>query len=189
MRYKDARDIYTDISLVFWNALYYNEPGSQIASDAGTLKVRNSIGICRNVFLGSIVQGILESEWKKRPILPSGRSSPPPASAQKVHKGVKPSPVHTPADSDTVSRQPSNKTEHKSAQRQPTPDMDVDIMTPEYDVQGNDGTTGPEMERDSEGEEIVKQLEKGLPQWSGFGEEGWMQEDFSVSLVHYMRVF
>ena len=40
-RYKDARDVYTDISLVFWNALYYNEPGSQIADDALTLKVRN----------------------------------------------------------------------------------------------------------------------------------------------------
>lgn len=30
---------YTDLSLVFWNALFYNEPGSQIALDAETLKV------------------------------------------------------------------------------------------------------------------------------------------------------
>lgn len=30
---------YTDLSLVFWNALFYNEPGSQIALDADTLKV------------------------------------------------------------------------------------------------------------------------------------------------------
>ncbi|KAF8628527.1 hypothetical protein AX15_003840 [Amanita polypyramis BW_CC] len=163
-RYKDARDVYTDISLVFWNALYYNEPGSQIAGDAGTLKA------------------VLESEWKKRPLLPSGRSSPPPSSAQKVHKGVaksQPPSVPNPVHSDTISMKSSNaasKIEHKSAQRQPTPDMDVDIMTSEYDNQGNEGTTGPEMERDPESEEIVKQLEKGLPQWSGFGEEGWMQE-------------
>ena len=39
-RYKDPLDAYTDLSLVFWNALYYNEPGSQIASDAEVLKVR-----------------------------------------------------------------------------------------------------------------------------------------------------
>ena len=38
-RYKEATDVYTDISLVFWNALYYNEPGSGIATDAETLKV------------------------------------------------------------------------------------------------------------------------------------------------------
>jgi chromatin structure-remodeling complex subunit RSC1/2 len=34
-------DAYTDLSLVFWNALYYNEETSQIASDAETLKVRS----------------------------------------------------------------------------------------------------------------------------------------------------
>jgi hypothetical protein len=39
-RYKEASDVYTDLSLVFWNALFYNEPKSQIALDAETLKVR-----------------------------------------------------------------------------------------------------------------------------------------------------
>lgn len=38
-RYKEPLDVYTDLSLVFWNALFYNEPGSQIALDAETLKV------------------------------------------------------------------------------------------------------------------------------------------------------
>jgi hypothetical protein len=33
---------YTDLSLVFWNAIFYNEPDSQIALDAVTLKVRVS---------------------------------------------------------------------------------------------------------------------------------------------------
>ena len=42
-RYKDVLDIYTDLSLVFWNALFYNEPTSQIAVDAKTLKVRRWI--------------------------------------------------------------------------------------------------------------------------------------------------
>ena len=39
-RYREASDVYTDLSLVFWNALFYNEPDSQIALDAGFLKVR-----------------------------------------------------------------------------------------------------------------------------------------------------
>ena len=39
-RYKEATDVFTDISLVFWNALFYNEAGSQIALDAESLKVR-----------------------------------------------------------------------------------------------------------------------------------------------------
>jgi chromatin structure-remodeling complex subunit RSC1/2 len=38
--YKDPLEIYEDLSLVFWNALYYNEPASQIYKDAETLKVR-----------------------------------------------------------------------------------------------------------------------------------------------------
>ena len=38
-RYREASDVYTDLSLVFWNALFYNEPDSQIAMDAGSLKV------------------------------------------------------------------------------------------------------------------------------------------------------
>ena len=53
-------------------------------------------------------------------------------------------------------------------------------MSPEYDVQANDGATGHDVERDPESEEIVKQLEKGLPQWPGFGEEGWAQEASAV---------
>jgi chromatin structure-remodeling complex subunit RSC1/2 len=38
-RYKEPLDVYRDISLVFWNALFYNEPKSQIAADAESLKV------------------------------------------------------------------------------------------------------------------------------------------------------
>lgn len=39
------------------------------------------------------------------------------------------------------------------------------------------------MPRDQESDEIVKQLEKGLPPWPGFGEEGWSEDIGQVSLV------
>jgi len=49
----------------------------------------------------------------------------------------------------------------------------------------SDGYGGDEMsaimERDPESEEIVKQLEKGLPRWPGFGEQGWSQNVSPVS--------
>lgn len=37
----DPLEVHEDLSLVFWNALYYNEPTSQIYKDAETLKVCN----------------------------------------------------------------------------------------------------------------------------------------------------
>jgi hypothetical protein len=47
-RYREASDVYTDLSLVFWNALFYNEPDSQIAMDAGSLKVSTVPSLGRN---------------------------------------------------------------------------------------------------------------------------------------------
>lgn len=41
--YKDSLEIYEDLSLVFRNAMYYNEDGSQIWRDAATLKVCASL--------------------------------------------------------------------------------------------------------------------------------------------------
>ena len=49
-RYREATDVYTDLSLVFWNALFYNEPDSQIAVDAGTLKVSISLSVLNNCY-------------------------------------------------------------------------------------------------------------------------------------------
>lgn len=40
-KYKNALDAYEDLTLVFLNALYYNEEGSQIAKDAAMLRVCN----------------------------------------------------------------------------------------------------------------------------------------------------
>jgi chromatin structure-remodeling complex subunit RSC1/2 len=37
--YNDPSEVYDDLSLVFLNALYYNQPTSQIHKDAATLKV------------------------------------------------------------------------------------------------------------------------------------------------------
>ena len=62
-----------------------------------------------------------------------------------------------------------------SPARQSSVDMDADIrgMSPDTDGPGDDITT---MERDVGSEEIVRQLEKGLPRWKGFGDSGWMAE-------------
>jgi chromatin structure-remodeling complex subunit RSC1/2 len=62
--------------------------------------------------------------------------------------------------------------------------MDVDIMS---DADGADEMSAV-MERDPESEEIVKQLEKGLPRWPGLGEEGWPQDISPVSLCHFRRL-
>ncbi|KAG6817288.1 hypothetical protein H0H87_010630 [Tephrocybe sp. NHM501043] len=192
-RYKDATDVYTDLSLVFWNAMFYNEPTSQISQDAKTLKT------------------LLETEWKNKSFLPATRSSPPPSSAQKVHKVVveessaastsssastpAPAPVSAPPPvqapprvvTPAVRRTPiptaSSSTSHaKPVPIRPrshlTPEMDVDIMS--ENGQGNEAPTA--IYRDQESDEIVKQLEKGLPRWPGLGEEGWSEEVSQVSL-------
>jgi chromatin structure-remodeling complex subunit RSC1/2 len=57
--------------------------------------------------------------------------------------------------------------------------MDVDIMS---DADGGGDEISEIMERDPESEEIVKQLEKGLPRWPGFGEWGWAEDVSPVSL-------
>lgn len=161
-------------------------------------------------------QNVLETEWKKRPVLPPTRSSLPPSSAQKVHgteaqpstedvKEETPSTVPTPAPptpapapvipapptavariiapsqqsrvpptASTSQTQPKpGPLRPKSAQQPPTPDIDVDVVSPDSDAQDEDAF---QAERDPQSEEIVKQLEKGLPRWPGFGDEGWMDE-------------
>ncbi|KAJ7228674.1 hypothetical protein GGX14DRAFT_414207 [Mycena pura] len=90
-KYKAALDAYTDISLVFLNALFYNEPDSQIAIDAQTLK------------------GILESEWNAK-MLPTPPLSPPPQSAQKVHAEPAPTEAHKPQPASITSPQPAVST-------------------------------------------------------------------------------
>jgi chromatin structure-remodeling complex subunit RSC1/2 len=57
-------------------------------------------------------------------------------------------------------------------------DVDVGRVSSGFDGQGDDHLGG---ERDAGSEEIVKQLEKGLPRWEGFGDAGWMDEADHVS--------
>ncbi|KZT64027.1 hypothetical protein DAEQUDRAFT_733167 [Daedalea quercina L-15889] len=183
-KYKDPLDVFTDLDLVFLNALYYNEDSSQIANDAATLKA------------------MLETEWKRRSVLPTPRGSPPPSSAQKTHAAASgstaPRPAQQPAattatakaasrPSLTVQPQaaaptpapptqaaapaPAPAPAAKSPERHSSPEMDVDVGgTPEPEGPSHDGT------RDAEADEIVRQLEKGLPRWEGFGDAGWMNE-------------
>ncbi|KXN88583.1 Chromatin structure-remodeling complex subunit rsc1 [Leucoagaricus sp. SymC.cos] len=205
-RYKEASDVYTDLSLVFWNALFYNEPKSQISLDADTLKKA------------------LETEWKKKTVLPQQmRTSPPPSSAQKVHgivdqpekESAKPAPPPPQQTRQTSSQPPTNTTSTtaaatsgsskmtrstpapstsatlakpvpirpKSVQRQASPEIEVDIVSAD-DAAGDEAAVA---ERDPESEEIVKQLEKGLPRWPGFGEHGWMEEASPDRLVELLQ--
>ncbi|KAG2024033.1 bromeodomain-containing protein [Coprinopsis cinerea AmutBmut pab1-1] len=185
-RYKDVMQVYTDLSLVFWNALFYNEPESQIAEDAEKLK------------------NILEVEWKKRPFLPTARTSPPPSSAQKYHQvEEEPKPQEkkppSPAKATPVSSTPaqpaanpeSSKMGSQPALRTSTPDVDVDIMSPDSD--GADEVERPmdrDIARDPLSEEITRSLERSLPRWPGFGELGWMEfatPERIVDLVHAVK--
>ena len=180
-RYKDVSDVYNDLALVFWNALYYNEEGSQISNDAMTLKVRcNS-----NVLLTSISQGVqtlLEGEWSKRPILGAPRKDPPASSPQRVYnlveeekKVAEPAKPVPPVAKGTPTPAPVTSTSNLqvSVARASSPDVDVDGFSPDSDGQAMDD--GPAMERDNLSEEVVKQLERGLPRWQGFGDKGWME--------------
>ncbi|KAF7437439.1 hypothetical protein PC9H_004278 [Pleurotus ostreatus] len=186
-RYKDALDVYTDLSLVFWNALFYNEPDSTIAKDAATLKAT------------------LESEWKKRPVLPLPRSfSPPPSSAQKVHKMAVDSPPSNPAPPAPTRAEATRKAvaseTHKSPPAPPTPaaiegldssEMEVDVegMQDDMDVQGGDSEAGPDTGRNPGDDEIIRQLEKGLPKWPGASDKGWMHEDRYSEVVHAIKTY
>ncbi|KAI0063253.1 hypothetical protein BV25DRAFT_1802548 [Artomyces pyxidatus] len=190
--YADPLKAHEDLTLVFLNALYYNEASSQIVKDAITLK------------------DILHSEWKQRPVLPEPPSSPPPSSAQKAYglpvtEAAGPStpimapaaPDHAPvavpapapsvasviaslpllapapAPASTATAKPPVGDISSSPHRLSSPDMEVDVGgTPEPESMG----VGDEMARDGESDAIVQQLERGLPRWEGFGDYGWMSE-------------
>lgn len=67
--------------------------------------------------------------------------------------------------------------------------MDVDVVSPDSDDEAGGAF---QAERDPQSEEIVKQLEKGLPRWPGFGEEGWMEEinpERYSDIVHAIKSF
>lgn len=160
-------------------------------------------------------QNTLETEWKKRNVLPVPRSSPPPSSAQKVHgvvdnepsnAEVKP-PKETKKERGATPLPPSKVVNESISVGGPsrsvappqlaTADTTKPVQIPSKSVQGplrdtemdvvaedegqEEEGQGNRPERDPLSEEIVKQLEKGLPRWPGFGEEGWMGDVTAVS--------
>lgn len=145
---------------------------------------------------------MLEVEWKKRPVLPTPRATPPPTLKRPSHRQtgyagtslqnskatplvvVPKSPVTAKMSTPTTSKPATQPSGGNSS------DMEVDIGGPASDNEG-DGDGEPlgedfsNMPRDAESDEIVKQLERGLPRWEGFGPNGW-SEDLDLVCSHYL---
>ncbi len=51
------------------------------------------------------------------------------------------------------------------------------------DVQGGDSEAGPDTGRNPGDDEIIRQLEKGLPKWPGASDKGWMHEVSPVGVL------
>ena len=86
---------------------------------------------------------------------------------------VDPAPVAPPSGT-----QPKEdaKAKRKSPDNAPPSDIEVDIGgTPEPEAAAQDAA------REGEGDEIIKQLERGLPRWEGFADVGWAGDISSVS--------
>ncbi|KAH8822762.1 hypothetical protein DL96DRAFT_1619137 [Flagelloscypha sp. PMI_526] len=181
-KYDDPMQLYEDLSLVFWNAIYYNEEESVIAKDASKLKL------------------LLDDKWNKDSTLPPLRSdSPPPTSAQKMHAPAKPrdraakKKESTPFMSATAPRMlmapPQGVAGPSSYSRRRIHDIDGDV-----DISGiSDAEDHASLDRDPESEQIVSRLEKGLPKWPGFTDQGWWEGDFSQvrleQIVHVIKSF
>ncbi|EJD04577.1 uncharacterized protein FOMMEDRAFT_167736 [Fomitiporia mediterranea MF3/22] len=189
--YDKALDVYEDLALVFLNALYYNEEGSQIAKDASLLK------------------GVFSSEWKKRSVLPTPSDELPAASVQrqKQKSSQKPAqPAASSSSSKNLPQTPATKATANPKQVKATPapapatasapipvaqpilpqaqaqdaDMDVDVGGGPSDNEAepeNYGYSGPmsTVTRDAESDDIVWQLERSLPRWGGYGDKGWFE--------------
>lgn len=85
----------------------------------------------------------------------------------------------------TSSQATTSATKHIPAKqmslRGQTPEAEVDVVA-EDDGHEEEGPAN-RSERDPLSEEIVKQLERGLPEWPGLGPEGWMGGVSSVGYV------
>lgn len=72
-------------------------------------------------------------------------------------------------------------------------DIDVGGMSPDADLDNDNdndrgqseeaGTASMAGDGDGDGEAIIRQLEKSLPRWEGFGDSGWMPEASKVSCL------
>ena len=158
---------------------------------------------------------MLESEWRQRSVLPAPPTSAPSSSAQKVHAqkeqheraaapttAARSSSQSAPQTQKALSGTPApaamnvaptpprapQPTEAAAAPRSPeraaSPDVDVDVGgSPEPELAAPGGA------RDSESDEIVQQLEKGLPRWEGFADAGWAEDLDAVSFPAWLHVW
>lgn len=113
------------------------------------------------------------------------RSSTKPTSPSLVDQTPIPTPMHV-----SLSQSREVKEAIASAatpEVESSQDMDVDIGgTPEPEPVTQD------LARDGESEEIIRQLEKGLPRWEGFADVGWAEDLSPVStrtLYHRFHIW
>jgi hypothetical protein len=92
------------------------------------------------------------------------RTPPPPFSAQKVLLVAE-------SNSTTLPPPPAIPARTVASAGQGPNDQDVDITSPDSDGPEED-EPAIQTDREPQWDEIIKQLEKGILDWPGFGEEG-----------------
>ncbi|KAG8856813.1 hypothetical protein FRB96_006317 [Tulasnella sp. 330] len=164
--YTTAQSVYDDLTLLFANALHFNEDGSGIAKDARTLKVRDiftTAALPTAITDPFYLQTLFETTWAADPILqklpPIFRDATPPPKPQPM-EDIDSSPANTAAGG----------------------------------VGGAGGDTNWEnmKPRDKQGDDIVRKVESQLPKWKGpSGEEGWITleaKETNDPYTHYGEV-
>ncbi len=155
-------------------------------------------------------QDVMRTEWKKQTVLPTPRDSPPPedpskkvapvasSSSAKIDahpEPTKPIPVATKTTPPKAAAKPAPvpvpppaTTSAQNGGNSSDVDMDVgDRSDGDGDGDGDGENMTEDMgltySRDPESDEIVRQLERGLPRWEGFGNKGWSE---NLSLVSHL---
>lgn len=147
----------------------------------------------------------MRSEWKKQTVLPTPRESPPPEdSSKKVPPVASSSSKKLDAQPEQAKPQPA-ATKVVAAKPVPIPPPPTTTSTQnggggssDVDIDGGDRSDGEgdvdadgenmtedmglTYARDPESDEIVHQLERGLPRWEGLGTKGWSD---NLTLVRY----
>ena len=110
------------------------------------------------------------------------RSSTKPSSPPHIDQTPVPPPTHVSQSQSKEVKKEAAAASANAKSKAPTPevdlsqDMDVDIGgTPEPEPVMQD------LARDGESQDIIRQLEKGLPRWQGFADVGWVEDITPVS--------
>jgi chromatin structure-remodeling complex subunit RSC1/2 len=140
-------------------------------------------------------------EKLSKPAPPPAAPATAPAAAPAV-PAPKPLPVVQPATSSLLTQKPqvgivvpgpsfSNTlaASTSSPHRGSSPDAEADGEAED----GEDNLNAREEEaKDGESETIIRQLEKGLPRWEGFGDQGWMEDvpnERLAEIVHAIKSY